>query len=82
MRIQSARSFWVSGMKLGVPVVPLVEKMRTTSVIGTARWVPMGSASVREARSSSFSVNGRLAMASSPPTAVAAAKPAAFSLSR
>ena len=34
----------------------------------TARWVPIGSASLREARSSSFSVKGRRPMASSPPT--------------
>ena len=43
--------------------------------IGAARCVPIGSASLRVARSSSFSVKGSLAISSSPPTSAAFAKP-------
>jgi hypothetical protein len=50
------------------------------SAIGQARWVPIGSASLRVALSSSFSVSGRRAMSWRPPTLSASAKPAARKL--
>ena len=61
---------------------PLVEKTRTQSESGTARWVPTGSASLRVALISAFSVKGRRAMSASPPTSSGVAKPAAASLPR
>ena len=65
-----------------MPVVPLVEKIRTISDGAAHRCEPIGFAAVAVSFSSCFSVSGRAAMSPRPPAAAAVANPAAASFPR
>src|SRR4030042_2964161 len=58
------KSRFVNPMKVGLPVVPLVEYTLFTFLLGDAIWVPHGGEAIWLSRSSDFSVKGSLARSS------------------